>query len=82
MSAWARRLGCRVRVANNGLAKLRRIPRVQRGKWRQKTIRGPEGMGEKTGDVEQTKTESETQTATERKPKEERVGAVTTEEEQ
>ena len=72
LSVWARRLGCGVCVAN-GLAKLRRSPRVGRDKGRQRTVRGSEGMGEKIGDVEQTKTKSKTETETERKLKQERV---------
>ena len=46
VSAWVRRLGWRVCIAN-GIAKLRRSPRAHEGKMRQETVRGPKGMGEK-----------------------------------
>ena len=52
MSAWVKRLGWRVCIAN-GLANLRRSPRVNGGKTRQETVSGPKGMGEKTSGIEQ-----------------------------
>ena len=52
VSAWVRRLGWRVCIAN-GIAKLRRSPRVNEDKGRQETASGSKGMGEKHGDAEQ-----------------------------
>ena len=52
VSAWVRRLGWRVCIAN-GIAKLRRSSRVNEGKGRQETASGPKGMGEKHRGVEQ-----------------------------
>ena len=52
MSAWVRRLGWRVCIAN-GIAKLRCSPRVNEGKGRQKTSSGPKGMREKHRGAEQ-----------------------------
>ena len=52
VSAWVRRLGWRVCTAN-GLAKLRRSPRVNEGKGRRETASGSKGMGEKRRGAEQ-----------------------------
>ena len=52
-SAWVRRVGWRVCTAN-GLAKLRRSPRVNGSKVRQETVSGPKGIGGGTSGVEQT----------------------------
>ena len=60
MPAWVRRLGWRVCIAS-GVAQLRRSSRVTGGKGRQETTRGPKGMGENSGGVEQPKTEPETE---------------------
>ena len=45
MSAWIERLGWRV-YTTNGIAKLRRSPRVK-GKGGRETVRGSKGTGEK-----------------------------------
>ena len=79
VSAWVRRAGWRVCVAN-GLAKLRCSPRVNGGKARQGTVSVPKGMRGGTSGVEQTKIIPKMEG--ERKLKEERIGVATMENEQ
>ena len=58
VSGWVRILGCRVRIAN-GIAELRRSPKVNGDKGRQDIVNGLNDIGEKRGGVEQTKTKPE-----------------------
>ena len=53
VSAWVRRLGWRVCIAN-GLANLRRSPRVNGGKGRMETVSSPNVMGDKSSGLQQT----------------------------
>ena len=53
VSAWVRRLGWRVCIAN-GIAKLSRSPLVNGDKGRQEIVKGPKDMGENSGGAEQT----------------------------
>ena len=53
VSAWVRRLGWRVCIAN-GLANLRRSPRVNGGKGRMETVSSPNVMGDKSSSLQQT----------------------------
>ena len=76
VSAWVRRLGWRVCIAN-GLAELRRSPRANGAKVRQETVSGPKGMAGRTSGVDQTKTKPKMEK--ERKTEEARRRAVTTE---
>ena len=55
LSAWVRRLGWRVCIAN-GIAELKRTPRVNGDKGRQDIVDGPKDMGENSG-VEQTQSQ-------------------------
>ena len=79
VSAWVRRLGWRVCVAN-GIAELRRSPKVNGDKGRQEIANGPKDMGENNGGVEQTKTKPETEAEIQFTV--ERIGVVKTEKEQ
>ena len=53
VSAWVRRLGWRVCIAN-GIANLRRSPRVNGGKGRMETVSSPNVMGDKNSGLQQT----------------------------
>ena len=79
MSAWVRRLGSRVCISN-GIAELRRSPRVNGDKGRQKKVNGPKDMGGNNGGVEHTG-EDKPETEAEMLFRVERIGVVNTQKE-